>query len=472
MKQYLRIFREKKWLTTITLGTLAFSFILVMTLNLTLAFFSLVIFSSLAIFQRSFHYGLVFFLAVILIFPPINVISNIINTGELFVLLLALIGTISLFLDRHKIKILPLFYYWVGLIILFGGVLMLSGNNVKIFYGINQATINQFTMVFVIYPIIIVSFQYFFQTTRRLERFFLVIILVGTIQAIIGIVLFSGFFEVSQSSQLDNRAWSMLMAITVPITLGMWLIQKSSLSTLEFLWLKKGRKNISNIVDAVLIDKNSAFKKSVINLKRSRLNTQMVLMASLILQIIALIITLSYISLIAIGAGAFIIGVLMRNRRIVLTVLSLLLILVIVLPGFEPVLTIQLKQGILDLLPSIKNSQNLELLWQGVGPQQGQQIDSSYVFIFNKLGLVGLVIFVLGLVQYFKEIRNAYLKSDEFERVWLVVILGIFMEFVLLGVLSNAFFAWPAALLFWLLYGALQNLKSRKKEYGLIETKL
>jgi len=70
MKPYLKIFSEKKWLATIILGTLAFSLILIFTLNLTLAFFSLIMFSSLGIFQRSFHYGLVFFLAVILFALP------------------------------------------------------------------------------------------------------------------------------------------------------------------------------------------------------------------------------------------------------------------------------------------------------------------------------------------------------------------------------------------------------------------
>ena len=473
MKTYLDILSEKKWLTTITLGALAFSFILIFTLNLTLAFFSLAIFSSLGIFQRSFHYGLVFFLAVILIFPSVQVINNIINTGELFVLILAFIGVSSLFLDRHKIKILPLFYYWAGIVVLFGALLFSSGGNVKVFYDMNQTIVNQFIMTFIIYPILIISFQYFFQTTRRLERFFLVIIITGTIQSAIGIFLFSGFFEKVQYFQIESVGWSMLLAITIPVTLGMCLIQKSALSTLEFLWLKKRRKNISQIVDVVLTDSSTISKKSkkmIVNLKRSRVNTQIVLIGSLILQVLALVVTFSYLALIAVGIGIFIVGVLMRNKNIVLVVLSSLLVLLIFLPGFEPVLTIQLKQGILDLLPSIKSSQSLELLWQGVGTQQGKQINSSYLFIFSRLGLVGLVIFSLGLVQYFREIRISYLKSDEFERVWLVIILGVFVEFVFLGILSNAFFAWPAALLFWLLYGALQNLKTRKKEYRLMET--
>jgi hypothetical protein len=473
MKAYLDIINEKKWLATITLGALAFSFILIFTLNLTLAFFSLVIFSSLGIFQRSFHYGLVFFLAVILIFPSVQVVNNIINTGELFILILAFVGVSSLFFDKYKIKILPLFYYWAGLIALCSILVFSSSGDVKVFYIINQVVVNQFIMTFSIYPILIISVQYFFQTTRRLERFFLVIIIIGTVQAITGSFLFSGVFEKIQYFQLESVGWSMLLAITIPITLGMWLIQKSSLSTLEFLWLKKRRKNISQIIDGVLIENNTIPKKSketIVNLKQSRINTQIVLMGSLILQVLALIITFSYISLIAVGVGVFIMGVLMRSKNIILIVLSSLLVLLIFLPGFEPVLTIQLKQGILDLLLSIKSSQNIELLWQGVGLHQGRQINSTYLFIFSRLGLIGLVIFVLGLVQYFREIRAAYLKSDEFERVWLVVILSIFVEFVFLGILSNAFFTWPAALLFWLLYGALQNLKVRKKEYRLMET--
>jgi len=475
MKPYLKIFGEKKWLITIILGTLAFSLILIFTLNLTLAFFSLIMFSSLGIFQRSFHYGLVFFLAVILIFPAVKVFNDTINTGEVFVLMLAFIGISSLIVDNYKFKILPLFYYWIGLIVLLGGALIFSDDGVKIFYDTNQVIINKFMMTLIIYPVIIISFQYFFQTTRRLERFFLTIIFAGTIQAVVGIVLFSGFFNMAQSFQIDVVDWSIFLAITIPVTIGMWLIQKSSLSTLEFLWLKKKRKNVSQIVDVVLTDNNTLPQKSkemIINLKQSRANTQMVLVISAVLQIIALIITYSYTSLIAIGIGLFIMGVLMRNKEIVLMVLISLLALVVILPGFEPILTIQLKQSILDILFSIKHSRNLELLWQGVSAQQGRHIDSSYLFIFNKVGLIGFIIFIAGLVQYFREIRSAYLKSDEFERVWLVVILGIFVEFVFLGVLSNVFFIWPAALLFWLLYGALQNLKSRKKEYRLIETVL
>jgi len=475
MKQYLKIFSEKKWLTTIVLGVVAFSLILIFTLNLTLAFFSLIIFSSLGIFQRSFHYGLVFFLAVILIFPSVNVVSNVISTGEIFVLILAFIGTSSLLLDNYKLKLLPLFYYWIGLVVLFGALFIISDEGAKIFYDMNQATVNKFIMTFIIYPVLISSFQYFFQTTRRLERFFLTIIFAGTIQAIIGIVLFSGFFDLRESFQVEVIDWSMLLIITTPITLGMWLIQKSSLSTLEFLWLKKKRQNISQIVDVVFTQGNDKAQKSkemIIDLKRARLNTQMVLIASLTLQSVALIITFSFISLIAIGIGVFIVGVLMRDKKIVLTVLSLLLVFIVILPGFELSLATQLKQGIVDLLTGIKNSHSLELLWQGVSSQQQGQIHSSYLFIFNKLGLIGLTIFVLGLVQYFREIRDAYLKSDEFERTWLVIILGIFIEFIFLGILSNIFFVWPVALLFWLLYGALQNLKSSKKEYRLIETRL
>jgi len=475
MKQYFEIITKKEWLMTLIIGVVVFSLILVFTLNLFLAFFSLVIFSSLGVFQRSFHNGLAFFLAIILIFSYSKVGDGIFNTVEIFILILAFISMGSLFFDKYKFKISPLFYYWMGVIILFGFTIIFSENTEKMFYGINKLMINKFIIALIIYPIIISAFQYFFQTTRRIERFFLTIILVGTTQAVIGGVLFNGFFETGLSFQGGGFDWSMLLVITIPITLGMLLIQKNSLSALKFLWFKKRRKNINKIVDIVLTNGNDVTgksKKMIVNLRRSKLNVQGLLVISLILQVGALVVTLSYIALIATGIGVFIIGVLMRSKRIISVTLGLLLVSIILLPGFEPTLTIQLKQILVDFLTEIKNSHDLTLLWRGVDVVQKKQVESAYFLIFNQLGLVGLGVFVLGLVQYFREIRSAYLKSDDFERAWLIVILGIFIEVSFLGILSNIFFIWPVALLFWLLYGILQNLKNSKKEYRLIETRL
>ncbi len=472
MKKYLEVIKEKKWVPIIIFGAMAFSFILITTFNLVLALFGFVIFSSLAIFQRSFHYGLLFFLAIILVFPPIDIVVNIINIGEVLGLLLVLVGSASFLLDKPRIKILAVFYYWITLVSVFMIRFLFFEENIKIFYEINKGNINKFIVVLIIFPIIITSFQYFFQTTRRLERFFLTIVIVGIIQAIIAIIFFNKSLYSIQLIQVDWYSWSILMTITIPVTFGMLLIQKSSLSTLEFSWFKKRRNNINKIIDAVTINKKKKLKRNVINLKRFRLNIQIVLVIGLILQAVALISTSSYIVLITVGIGIFIIGVLMRDRNIILTTLFLLLGLVIILSGIKLSFTAQLKQGIMDILLNVKNSQGVEFLWQGVGSRQQQNESSSYLFVFNRLGLAGLVIFILSLVQYFREIRNAYLKSDEFERVWIIIILAIFIEFVVLGMLINVFFIWPTALLFWLLYGILQNLKSRKKEYSLIGTTL
>ena len=470
MNKYLKILKKEKWATITIFGALAFSFILITTLSLTLAFVSLVIFSSLAVFQKSFHYGLVFFLGIILIFPPVYVVNDIITTEEVFVLILALIGLINLFLEKYKFKIFPLFYYWIGLISLSVIILILTSDASNIFNNINHIAIKQFIIIFIIYPIIIISFQHFFQTTRRLERFFLTVVFVGVVQSLISLIFFRGLLNIDQFLQVEDSALAMLLVITIPVTLGMWLIQKKSLSTLKFSWISEKEDNINQSVDSVLTNKYSSTNKPIINLKRARINKQTLFMGSLLLQVIALAMTFSFISLIAVGLGIFIVGILMRDKKIILPALSFLLGFIIILPGLDSVLIVQSKQEILDFVHSIKGTHGIKLLWQGITIQQYQQINSAYLFIFSKLGLVGLVIFGLGLMQYFREIRNAYLKSDKFQRVWLIIILVVFVEFVLLGVLNNVFFAWPAALLFWLLYGALQNLKCNKKEYRLTET--
>jgi hypothetical protein len=269
---------------------------------------------------------------------------------------------------------------------------------------------------------------------------------------------------------LQKEALIVLIMVTAPTTLGMWLTQKNSLTTLKFLWLNKKKKNIYKFVDSILDNKHVEASKSIINLKKTRINRQNLLLFIFGVQILALIFTLSFIPLIIIGLGIFIMGVLLRNRNIILIVLSLLLLASIILPNIGMISNIQLKQEFIELFYNIKKFYSLQILWQGTFGQQLQQISNAYLFIFSKVGLIGLFIFILGLIQYFKEIRNTYLKSDEFERIWIVVILVIFIEFVILAMNSKAFFSWPAGLLFWILYGTLQNLKKSKKEYKLIES--
>lgn len=473
MKLYLDIIKKEKWLITVVISIFAFSFILVTTLNFTIAVFSFAIFSGLAIFQKSFHQGLAFFLIAILIFPATDVIPGILSTREIFVIFLATIGIITRMLDKVKISVSKLFYYWGGLIFLSTVSIIFSIGEASIIYVYRQAGVDKFIIVFLIYPMIIISVQYFFQTTRRLEKLFLVIIFIGFMQSVAGVILFSGFFEITQEAYLSRDIWATLMISTIPITLGMWLLQNNSLSTLKFSRLAKKKNNISKIVDVVSVNKRKNIsKKAIVDLKRFKSNIKMALMAILMLQVFSLMISSSCIYLIAVGGGIFIIGVLMRNRRIIWSVLILLLGFSIALSGSDVVCNMHLKQGVLDLVSVIKSSQGVDILWKGIAMEQYQSIGSSYEFIFSRLGLLGVVLFVATLVQYFKETRNAYLKSDGFERIWLMIVLAILMEFMLLGFLKDVFFAWPAALIFWLLYGVLQNLKGSKKEFSLIDTKL
>jgi len=177
-------------------------------------------------------------------------------------------------------------------------------------------------------------------------------------------------------------------------------------------------------------------------------------------------------ALIILGIGILIMGILLREERIIFVTLISLVIFVVALPVVEPALIIKQKTYFISLWQNVKNMSGFTWLLFGLDESWRQQIYNSYLMIFAKLGVLGLAVFLLGLWQYFSEIRQSYLKSDGFERIWLVVILVIFIEFVLMGLFNNVFFVGPVALLFWLLYGVLQNLKYNQIKFGLTETRI
>ncbi len=502
MQKYWRQLKQEKELMTIIFGSLAFSFILITTLNFTLAFLTFVIFVNLAIFQKSFHLGWIFSLLIIVMFPTVYISDNLISLEEVFTLLLAIIGLGNLLLDKNKIKLFPLFYYWLGVIV-WGGVLILFGNFGYIGKEINQITLYQLVMVFLIYPMIITSFQYFFQTKKRLEKFFLFIVAIGTGQALFGLLIrflnlelnngigitnetfanisqggirqLTGFFGDKLFLSLGDNILAILLLITIPITLGMLLIQKYDLSTI--IKSDKKGKNVSyfkNVLDSVFSSRNGELNK-VVDLKtplKLKINRQRLFLVLLVIQISALILTFSYVALIILGVSLLIMGILLREQKIIWITLILLSVFILILPGFEPALIAKQKIYLLAIWSKIKNQREFIWLWRGLKGNWRQPIYNSYLVVLSKFGIIGLGLFLLGLAQYFREIRLAYLKSDGFERIWLVVILTIFVEFILLGLFNNALLVGPVALLFWLLYGALQNLKYNQIEFGLTETKI
>ncbi len=504
MQKYLQQLKNQKELTTVILGMLAFSFILVATLNLTLSFLIFVVFIDLAIFQKSFHFGWIFSVLVIVILPTVYIADNLVSVGEIFTLVLAFVGFGNLLFDKHKIKLFPLFYYWLGIIILGGILILLGDNSVNVGKEINQITLYQLIMIFVIYPIIIISFQYFFQTKKRLEKFFLIITAIGMGQALFGLLArvfkwelvdgigitgetfanlpmqnnfyqITAFFGDKLFLQLGDNILATLLLITIPVTLGMWLMQKFNLSTIAGLTqLQTNNFHFRKIIDSVFGDRKNEISR-IIDLKmplRLKANRERFFLFLFVIQMAALIFTFSYMSLIILGVGISIMGILLREQKVILITLLLLLVFIMFLPGFESVSIIRQKTYLITLWHDLRHRQNFSWLWRGLDENWREQIYNSYLVIFSKFGLIGLGLFLSGLWQYFQEIRLAYLKSDGFERIWLVVILAIFIEFVLLGVFSNVLFVGPVALLFWLLYGALQNLKYNQIEFGLTETRL
>ncbi len=196
----------------------------------------------------------------------------------------------------------------------------------------------------------------------------------------------------------------------------------------------------------------------------------------LVLQMTALTLTFSYYALVTLGVGMFMVGILLRNNFIVVLTAVTIIAVAVVFPGVKSsFLWENSGQQWLSGFQEIKNDPILGNGWL-IEKEKRQsstgEIYNSYFYIWNTLGISGLVILILMLFRYFKDIYDLYRKSDGIKRIWLVMALAIFAEFTLLGLSSNALLFGPAALAFWLFYGAVLNLKAGQMVTGRDQVKL
>jgi hypothetical protein len=200
------------------------------------------------------------------------------------------------------------------------------------------------------------------------------------------------------------------------------------------------------------------------------------LLLLLLLQMLALTLTFSYYALIILAVGMFMAGILLRNNFIVLTTAVTVIAVAIVFPGVKSsFLWENSGEQWLSGFQEIKNDPILGNGWLIEKEKQQSsagEIYNSYFYIWNTLGISGLIILLLMLFRYFKDIYDLYKKSDGIKRIWLVVSLAVFAEFALLGLSTNALLFGPAALAFWLFYGAVLNLKAGQMVKGKDQVKL
>ncbi len=462
MESYWQTLKKEKMLSLFLATVLLFVTVLVFSLNMSLAVFSVLLFISALVFRHSFHKGLVFFLTLIILFPPFQFLSAGNDSQILLIVILALIGLLNLFISKYKFKFLPLFKYWLVLeILVFLSFVFTKISNAGDFSSIYYSDFLKLFLLFLLFPIVILAFQFFFQTEKRIEKFVLFIITLGFFKSLL---LISTQLLIHKSFPFNNNSLNSLivLGVAIPFTLGFWYLHKND-------FLENTREGKSAEWELELIEKAPFLKKSLFN-HFSKLNhSKNFFLAVFTVQSLALFLSQQFYFFFIIAIAILIMGILLREKAFLqIAVWSILFFSLKFY--FSDANTIAQIKEILINLSHLNKKFFFPVLGSNPSGFSTDSFNSSFLFLYYHLGFFGLLIFLGALGQYFWEIRTAYLQSEGVKRVYLVVILSIFIIFLILATIQNVYFAWPASLLFWLFYGLLQNLQIRKIEYRLTES--
>ncbi|GEM_PF-3840709 len=462
MESYLETLKKEKILSLFLATVLLFVAVLVFSLNMSLAIFSVLLFVSALVFRHSFHKGLIFFLTLIILFPPFQFLSAGNDSQVLLIVILAFIGLLNLFISRHKFKFLPLFKYWLILeILILFSFLFTKISNGGDFPSVYYPDFLKLFLLFLLFPVIILAFQFFFQTEKRIEKFILFIIILGFLKSLL--LIFAQLL-IRKSLPLDSNSPDSLivLSITIPLTLGLWYLRKNNPSENKE-EEKFTEQEVRSDREVVSLTKSFLIRLSKLN------HSKNFFLAVFTVQSLALFLSQQFYFFFIIAIAILIMGILLREKAFLqIAVWSVLFFSFKFY--FSDVNTIAQIKEILIHLFHLNKKFFFPILGGNPSGFYTDSFNSSFLFLYYHLGLFGLLIFLGALGQYFWEIRTTYLQSEGAKRIYLVVILSIFIIFLILATIQNVYFAWPASLLFWLLYGLLQNLQTRKIEYRLTES--
>ena len=503
-------FRES--VTTIIFGIAAFVLVLVLTLNLTAAILSLILVVSIAIFQKSFSRGWLFLFGIILLLPSTKIDNTSFTLHDILMVILATIGLVNIILLQTRLKFNNLSYplFVLGLI---GASYGLFG-----FFFDFHVTQNIIitSIIMLMYWIVMITFQFFFQTQKRLNRFFILVVSVAVIHSIFGIIAFlfgfqtstglgissgaipyfigdsikyqiNGFLGDGYVLRVGENALAPFLLISIPLTMALFVNLKRERTDKNVVNLREKSRKF-HLFDSIYIPSQKRYFQELARKTRIQKLFEWLEIANrssffifliIIIQAAALVLTFDYLSMIILSFAVFVFGILLRKKQIITLATISIVLLTIVFPNIRSSLILQSEgniQGWFRGFSYIKDHWIWGAGWRTLksDPDFGfhSKIYNSYLYIWNVFGLLGLTTFVGLLAQYFIDIRKAYIRSDGKSRIWLISILVIFFEMLLLGISANTLFFGPAALVFWLLYVAAINLEKKKIIFGLTETRL
>lgn len=345
---------------------------------------------------------------------------------------LILIGLFKIFLEKGRLthSRYDLYFFSIIVLSLIGAFVSYKNN------GVYNPEAVRLGMNFSFYWFMFLVFQYFFQTEKRIRRFFWVLIFCSLVQAFQGIILVILNWRTGQVL-FDSEVILIIPFLIAGIfsSWGMWSFFKKEEST---------EKN-----KVILYFIRIAF----------------------FFQSISFILIADPKELVFLGIGFLFLGILSRDRRLVLTASFLTLIfsfLSFYLTGGE-----DFSQSSLVFVRNLKTaSVSIIPFGKRIWPADFFQQNNSYFYFWGNLGILGILSLIGILANFFGNVYEKYKKSDGEKRIWLMTILGILISFLMFAFKEKVFFFSPSAIIFWLLAGAVQNLGSKTVSFGLTETHL
>jgi hypothetical protein len=477
-----KIFTEKSILP-IFIGIMILALNLVLTLNALATVLVAVLLISIFIFLKSFSRGWLFLLGIVLLFPTIKLGDSNLQLFDLLLALLSIIGMIKLAITEKKVlknKLTFLFFlmFLISFSFYFFGF---------IFGLVVKSMIWKTFLNLILIWFLLVGFQYFFQTQKRIKRFFSVLISVAVAHSVFGIIAhltswqtalgmgisrgkthnlildqsqhqINGFLGSGLESQIGANPLASFLVVGIISTLGFLILNKEQ----EKVLIKKkiGRKRKVRLLDGIYRVKS--FKIKFKNRKLFRKRVFLGLLA--LIQFWALFLTFSYSSLVFLGLGVMTMGILTRKRPLVTLATVYLIFLTLILPSFNSSIEVVSKENFNQWFGGYEITQTNWILGESLNfNEKANSVNqnyrgNSYLLLWKTYGLLGLIVFLRILWNYFRDIYKKYQSTEKGERVWYIIVASCFVALLFEGLTSNILIFGPTAIIFWLMYGIILNL--------------
>jgi hypothetical protein len=483
IKQWIgKIFNEKSILP-IFIGIMLLVLNLVLTLNALATVLVAVLLISIFIFLKSFSRGWLFLLGIVLLFPTIKLGDSNLQLFDLLLALLSIIGMIKLAITEKKVlknKLTFLFFlmFLISFSFYFFGF---------IFGLVVKSIIWKIFLNLILIWFLLVGFQYFFQTQKRIKRFFSVLISTAVAHSVFGIIAhltnwqtalgmgvsrgktqnlildqpqyqINGFLGSGMESQIGANPLSAFLIAGIISTLGFLVLNKEQ----EKVLIKKkvGRKKKIRLLDGIY-----RVKKLKIKFKNRKLFRKRVFLGTLVLiQFWALFLTFSYSSLVFLGLGIMTMGILTRKKPLVTMATAYLILFTLILPSFNSSIEVVSKENFDQWFGGYEITQTNWILGESLNFTENTNSISqgyrgnSYLLLWKTYGLLGLIVFLRILWNYFRDIYKKYQSTEKGERVWYIIVVSCFIALLFEALTSNILIFGPTAIIFWLMYGIILNL--------------